>query len=62
MVYGKRYEVILHPDTEAGGFWVESPALGVVSQGETAEECLEMIKEAMELYLEDTAGAQANIA
>jgi len=41
-VRGKLYEVILHPDLEDGGFWVECPALpGCASQGDTVEEALE---------------------
>jgi len=52
-VRGGKYEVILHPDTEDGGFWVECPALdGCASQGDTVEEALEMIKDAIEGHLE----------
>ena len=52
-VMGKSYEVILHPDLEDGGFWVECPALkGCASQGDTVEEALEMIKDAIEGHLE----------
>jgi predicted RNase H-like HicB family nuclease len=52
-VHGRKYEVILHPDTEDGGFWVECPALpGCASQGDTVEEALSMIKDAIEGYLE----------
>ncbi len=51
-VRGKKYAVILHPDTEDGGFWVECPALpGCASQGDTIEEALEMIKDAISGYL-----------
>ena len=50
---GKAYEVVLHPDTEDGGYWVECPALpGCDSQGETVEEALEMIKDAIKGHLE----------
>lgn len=53
MVKGKKYDVILHPDTEDGGFWVECPSLpGCASQGDTIEEALEMIKDAIEGHLE----------
>jgi predicted RNase H-like HicB family nuclease len=49
----KSYEVVLNPDLEEGGFWIECPSLpGCASQGETAEEALEMIKDAIEGYLE----------
>src|SRR5665811_2254874 len=49
----KSYDVVLHPDLEDGGFWVECPALpGCASQGDTIEETLEMIKDAIEGHLE----------
>ncbi len=48
----KSYDVILHPDTEGGGFWVECPSLtGCSSQGDTVEEALEMIKDAIKGHL-----------
>lgn len=51
-VRGKPYEVILHPDLEDGGFWVECPALpGCASQGDTVEESLAMIRDAIEGHL-----------
>ncbi|MHB8159236.1 MAG: MerR family transcriptional regulator [Thermoleophilia bacterium] len=49
----KTYDVVLHPDLEDGGFWVECPALpGCASQGDSVEESLEMIKDAIEGHLE----------
>ncbi|RJQ55735.1 MAG: MerR family transcriptional regulator [Nitrospiraceae bacterium] len=52
-VKGKKYEVVLHPDTEDGGFWIDCPSLpGCASQGETIEEALEMIKDSIEGHLE----------
>ncbi len=55
-VKSKSYDVILHPDLEDGGYWVECPALrGCSSQGETVEEALAMIKDAIEGHLEVTA-------
>ncbi len=52
-VMGKSYNVTLHPDLEDGGFWVECPALpGCASQGDTVEEALAMIKDAIEGHLE----------
>ena len=43
--------VILHPD-EDGGYWVEVPSLpGCISQGDTKEEALENIKDAIEGYV-----------
>lgn len=52
-VKGEKYSVILHPDTEDGGYWVECPSLhGCASQGDTVEEALEMIKDAIEGHLD----------
>ena len=49
----KAYDVILHPDNEDGGFWVECPTLpGCSSQGDTVEEALQMIKDAIKGHLE----------
>ncbi len=51
-VKGKKYSVILHPDTEDGGYWIECPSLpGCASQGDTVEEALEMIKDAIKGHL-----------
>jgi predicted RNase H-like HicB family nuclease len=53
MVKGKKYSVILHSDTEDGGYWIECPSLpGCSSQGDTIEEALEMIKDAIKGQLE----------
>jgi predicted RNase H-like HicB family nuclease len=51
---GKRkYKVILCPDLEDGGYWVECPELpGCSSQGDTTEEALDMIKDAIKGHLE----------
>ena len=47
------FKVILEPD-EAGGYVVTCPSLaGCYSQGDTVEEALANIKEAIELCLED---------
>ncbi len=55
-VKSKSYEVVLHPDAGDGGFWVECPALpGCDSQGDTVEEALEMIKDAITGHLEVAA-------
>ncbi len=52
-VHGKNYAVILHPDIEDGGFWVDCPSIpGCASQGDTVEEALEMIKDAISGCLE----------
>ncbi len=47
-----RYSVVVH-GTDEGGFWVEVPALpGCYSQGESIEESLRNVGEAIALYLE----------
>ena len=47
-----KLKVVLEPQEE-GGYTVYVPSLpGCISQGETYEEALENIKEAIELYLE----------
>ena len=47
------FKVILRPDAEDGGFNVSCPALpGCHSQGETTEEAIANIKEAIEGCLE----------
>ncbi len=46
------YSVVVHGADE-GGFWVEVPALpGCYSQGESVEESLRNVGEAIALYLE----------
>jgi len=48
-----QYTVLLDPD-DGGGYTVTVPALpGIVTQGETFEEALEMARDAISLYLED---------
>ena len=47
-----RFKVILEPSDD-GGFTVYVPVLpGCISEGETKEEALENIREAINLYLE----------
>jgi len=46
------FEVVLQPEAE-GGFSVSVPALpGCNTQGETREEALAMVREAIEAYIE----------
>ena len=46
------YSVVVH-QAEEGGFWVEVPALpGCYSQGETVDEALGNVREAIALYLD----------
>lgn len=48
-----KFRVIIREDKEDGGYNVSCPSLkGCHSQGETVEEALANIKEAIELYLE----------
>lgn len=45
------YSVIVH-EAEEGGYWLEVPALpGCYSQGESVEEALANVREAIQLYL-----------
>ena len=47
-----KYTVLIH-EAEEGGFWAEVPALpGCFSQGETPEEAIANVKEAIESHLE----------
>ena len=49
----RNFKVILHPDLESGGYWVECPELpGCSSQGDSVEEALDMIKDAIKGHLE----------
>ncbi len=46
------YKIILEPDPEDGGYVVHCPALpGCYSQGETREEAIANIREAIEAYI-----------
>jgi len=50
-VKGVKYSAVLHRDTEDGGYWVECPELpGCASQGDTVEEALSMIRDAIQGY------------
>ncbi|MFW6638812.1 type II toxin-antitoxin system HicB family antitoxin [Nocardiopsis algeriensis] len=48
-----RFAATLTPDTEVGGYVAEAVGVGVVSQGETVEEAVTNLREALELYFED---------
>jgi predicted RNase H-like HicB family nuclease len=51
-----KYLVILTPDTEDGGYTAECPVIpGCISEGETVEQALANIKEAIEGCLESLA-------
>jgi predicted RNase H-like HicB family nuclease len=48
----RTYTVVLDPDPEEGGYTVTVPALpGVVTQGETVEQCMQRAQEAIALHL-----------
>ena len=48
-----KFRVVLEPDFESGGYVVSCPSLpGCHSQGETQEEALANIQEAIQAYLE----------
>lgn len=51
--FGRRkFTAILHPDIEQGGYWAECPDLpGCLSQGETVEETLAMVHDAIRGHL-----------
>ena len=49
----RKYTIILEPDTEEGGYTVTVPALpGCITQGDTIEECIERVDEAITGYIE----------
>jgi predicted RNase H-like HicB family nuclease len=61
----ERYAVVIHEDPESG-FWAEVPALpGCYSQGETIDELMENIREAisgvLEVMKEQGRSPEANI-
>ncbi|MBI2863798.1 MAG: type II toxin-antitoxin system HicB family antitoxin [Chloroflexi bacterium] len=47
------YTIILHPEVEKGGYWVEIPALpACISYGETLAQAIDNAKDAIKLYVE----------
>ena len=52
-------KIVVH-EAEEGGFWAEVPALpGCASQGETMDELLASVREAIQAWLEAGPPAQA---
>jgi predicted RNase H-like HicB family nuclease len=52
-------KIVVH-EAEEGGFWAEVPALpGCVSQGETMEELLANVREAIQAWLDAEPAAEA---
>ena len=48
-----KFKVIVH-EAEEGGYWAEVPSVpGCATQGDTYEEALENIKDAIRLHIED---------
>ena len=57
-----KFTVILTPDTEDGGYVAECPTIpGCISEGDTVEEALANIKEAIEGCLESMAANQQDL-
>ncbi len=57
----REFDVVLELQPE-GGYSVHVPSLpGCISEGDTREEALEMIKEAIELYLEPLAAGHESL-
>lgn len=55
-------KVVVH-NAEEGGFWAEVPALpGCVSQGETMEELIANVREAIEAWFDAETVGQETIA
>ncbi len=53
MAHEYKYTIILHPDTEEGGYTVTVPTLpGCITEGDTLEEAIAMAKDAIQLYIE----------
>ena len=47
------YRIVLEPDPEDGGYVVHCPALpGCYSEGDTKDEAIENIREAIEAYID----------
>ena len=47
-----KFHIVVHEESE-GGYWAEVPALpGCLTQGETLEDVMVNVREAIDLYLE----------
>ena len=52
----RQYTIILHPDTESGGYTVTVPALpGCVTQGESVEDAIAMARDAIRVHIDALA-------
>jgi predicted RNase H-like HicB family nuclease len=57
----RKYRIVLEPQEE-GGYTVYAPALpGCVSQGDTVEEAMDNIKEAITVYVESLKDRGINL-
>jgi len=57
-----KYSVVLKEDTDDGGYVATVPALpGCISDGDTKDEALENIKDAIRLYL-NSIGAETSFS
>ncbi len=57
------YTIIIHRDEQEGGFWCECPQLpGCYTQGETVDELMQNMKDAVALYLEEPEGVHSCLA
>ncbi len=61
-VITKRYTILPISDPEEGGYTATVPTLlGCVTEGDTLEETLENVKDAIRLYLEDVEASGESI-
>ena len=56
------YQIVIHRcDEGETGYWVEIPAFGGATQGETIDECVAMAREVIEMFLEHYAENQMEL-
>ena len=54
----RRYTILLLPDPDDGGYTATVPALpGCITEGDTLDEVLENVRDAIRLYLDDVREA-----
>lgn len=52
-MHSYEYTIILHPDSEQGGYTVTVPSLpGCITEGDSIEQAIAMAKDAIQLYIE----------
>ncbi len=58
----RKYSVLLIPDAEKGGYTVTVPSLpGCITEGDTLDEALTNVKDAISLYLEDVEASGESV-